>query len=68
MSTIGPLPTDVLVRLDFLKEKIDCASAWNDAIREAMQDPDLQELMTQHNVPKKDVRDFLSGRVPKVSP
>ena len=57
------LPLKLFERLEFLKGDIDKAFAWNDAIREAMNDTELNALMVQHGVSKNDIRGVLSGRL-----
>lgn len=62
MSTMHIIPKDLCILLDDLKGNIDVAEDWNGAIREALQNPSLIELMDKYRLKKHDLRCYLAGR------
>ena len=62
MSSSSIVPEDLSTLLKNLKRGVDIAEDWNGAIRDAMQDPSLLELISKYDVKKHDLRCFLAGR------
>lgn len=67
-SSSVTVPVALYQRLSFLKGRCDTAMGWNMAIQEALEDPELKQLMLEHGIERKDVRHYLSGRIQFQSP